>query len=106
MDSHIEWNVMSRVDWTRDLHAALPDAITIGGKHADNCAHENLLAQRQKQNVRTKKSGDRMTNADIGFLPATELAQLYRTKAFSPVELVQAISARSSEPSHGSTPCP
>ena len=47
-----------------------------------------------------------MTKADIGFLPATELAQLYRTKAFSPVDLVQGISARSSEPSHGSTPCP
>ena len=32
-----------------------------------------------------------MTDADIGFLAATELAQLYRSKALSPVEVVEAI---------------
>jgi aspartyl-tRNA(Asn)/glutamyl-tRNA(Gln) amidotransferase subunit A len=31
-----------------------------------------------------------MTDADIGFLPATELSRLYRTKDLSPVEVVQA----------------
>ena len=32
-----------------------------------------------------------MTDADIGFLPATELVALYRAKSLSPVEAVDAV---------------
>jgi aspartyl-tRNA(Asn)/glutamyl-tRNA(Gln) amidotransferase subunit A len=35
-----------------------------------------------------------MGDDDIGFLPATELARLYRTKALSPVEVAEAVLRR------------
>src|SRR3954449_673897 len=41
-----------------------------------------------------QRKGEAMDSEDLGFLPATELAELIRTKKLSPVEYMQALLAR------------
>ena len=41
-----------------------------------------------------KQTGIMMDQEDLGFLPATELAELIRTKQLSPVEYMRALLAR------------
>src|SRR4051812_6199842 len=42
----------------------------------------------------TDRVSNDMTNEDLGYLPATQLAELIRTKKLSPVEYMQALLAR------------
>src|SRR3954452_9013026 len=49
---------------------------------------------RRPRDLLIEEKGEGMNAEDLGFLPATELAELIRTKKLSPVEYMQALLAR------------